>query len=236
MNTDGMVEVAEGSFSLEPMLRIEAALHLGGRRLAPGLSRGWMPVPSVIWESRAMASAVKAQAAEDGDLRVRYRFENLTERPLYAHLFVLVRPFQVTPPWQISAIWAASAGFTISTGRDGAVRVNAAARSIVPEHGGRLPAGFGAMRSMMGSCVAYLLAGTLPGAAEVHDPFGFATGRSNSTLSSQAGQHRERVLGCVPLACAATAADAACLRLDSQMLPDPMVGQRLGRTRPSMRR
>ena len=40
------------------------------------------------------------QATLSGAVRLRYRFENLTDRPTASRLFVLFRPFQVTPPWQ----------------------------------------------------------------------------------------------------------------------------------------
>ena len=59
-----------------------------------------------------------------GGLRVRYRFENLTDHALSARLFVLLRPFQVTPPWQSFRNLGGVSPIHDLAWRDGAVRVN----------------------------------------------------------------------------------------------------------------
>ncbi len=57
--------------------------------------------PSVIWESERLAPVdSSARPRRRASCRVRYRFDNLADAPLSARLFVVVRPFQVTPPWQ----------------------------------------------------------------------------------------------------------------------------------------
>ncbi len=196
MNADGMVEVGEGSFSIEPMLWINNRLFtwtdVGSRQ---ELLDDWMPVPSAIWESEEWRLRVQAEATVNGDLRVRYRFENLTDQSLSARLFVLVRPFQVTPPWQHFRKLGGVSPIHDLTWGDGAVRVNESTM-IVPK---TPPAGFGAMRFDDGCLVSYLLAGTLPGSAQVNDPFGFASGALEFTLSSQAHRFCEHVLGCMPI-------------------------------------
>ena len=101
MNEDGMVEVDQGSFSIEPMLWVEGRLFTWADVVPrQELLREWMPVPSVIWETDDWRLGMRAEATPSGVSRVRYRLENLTGRQLFARLFVLVRPFQVTPPWQ----------------------------------------------------------------------------------------------------------------------------------------
>ena len=93
MNTDGMVEVAEGSFSLEPMLRIGGKLFTWADfEPRPALEERWVPVPSILWETAQWRLTVSGHAAEDGEVRVSYRLDNKSERPLDAALFVVVRP------------------------------------------------------------------------------------------------------------------------------------------------
>jgi len=196
MNDDGMVEVDQGSFSIEPMLWIENRLFtwtdVDSRR---ELLEAWMPVPSVIWETVNWRLRIQAEATLSNDLRVRYRFENLTDQALSARLFVLVRPFQVTPPWQnFRKLGGVSPVYDLTWG-EGAVRVNDTTQ-IVPL---TEPAGFGATIFDDGFIASDLLAGRLPGNQEAHDPFGFATGALDFELSPQAHRTCERVVSCMPL-------------------------------------
>ena len=58
MNEDGMVEVDQGSFSIEPMLWVEERLFTWADVVPrQELLREWMPVPSVIWETDGLAPA-----------------------------------------------------------------------------------------------------------------------------------------------------------------------------------
>ena len=201
LNEDGMLEADQGSFSLEPMLRIGDRLFTWADFAAcQELLGGWMPVPSVIWETDDWRLRISAEGAGGGVSRVRYRFENRGRKRLIARLFVLVRPFQVTPPWQsFRTLGGVSRVFDLKW-RDGAVLVNADF-SIAPISAGAAePAGFGALRFDEGFMPAYLAAGTLPPATETHDPFGFATGALEFALSPEAGQASECALGCGSLA------------------------------------
>jgi F5/8 type C domain len=197
MNDDGMVEVDQGSCSIEPMLFLSGRLFTWAD--VPSrqeLLDDWMPVPTVIWEAGDWRLRVQAEATEGGRLRVRYRVENLTDRVLSARLFLLVRPFQVTPPWQnFRALGGVSPIQDLGFLED-AVRVNET-MLIVPM---TEPAGFGSMRFDDGFIASHLLAGTLPGCTQVHDPFGFATGALDFDLSLDALGICERVVTCMPLA------------------------------------
>ncbi len=206
INDDGMVEVDQGSFSIEPMLWIEGRLFTWTDVTSrQELLEDWMPVPSVIWKTLDWRLCVQAEATASGGLRVRYRFENLTDQAQSAHLFVLLRPFQVTPPWQhFRKLGGVSPIHDLAwDGR--AVRVNEATL-IAPI---AKPAGFGAMRFDDGFMASWLLAGKLPGRTEVHDPFGFATGALDFELSLQPRRILERVLSCTPLAAAGSMGEAA---------------------------
>ena len=202
LNEDGMLEVDQGSFSLEPMLRIEDRL-VTWADVVPRqeLLGGWMPVPSVIWETAAWRLRISAEAAWGGVSRVRYRFENRGDKRLAARLFVLVRPFQVTPPWQSFRNLGGVSRVSDLEWRDGAVHVNAD-YSIAPLRAPEAaePAGFGALRFDEGFMPAILAAGVLPAGTQTHDPFGFATGALEFALSPEAGRTSECALSCASLA------------------------------------
>jgi hypothetical protein len=207
INADGMVEIGEGTFSIEPMLWIQGRLHTWSD-LEPRqeLLQGWQPVPSVIWETRDWRLRVRAEATDRGALRVRYRLENRTDRDLSARLFVLVRPFQVTPPWQNFRDLGGIARVHDLNWRDGALCVNDSAviRPQTDPAAGQ-PARFGALRFDEGFMGQYLASGTLP-SGQTRDPFGFATGALAFDLTVPAGQAAERTLSC---AVAPRSADAA---------------------------
>lgn len=194
MNTDGMVEVAEGSFSLEPMLRIgQSLITWADVQASLALEDRWVPVPSVSWQTARWRLTVKAQAAEDGEVRVTYRLENLAELPLDAHLLVLVRPFQVTPPWQkFRNVGGVSRIRDLDW--DGKVlRVNSALE-VTADAAAR----FGAMSFDDGFVPARLCAGTLADAAAAHDDSGFATGAFDFDLGLEPGAFAERTLNAGP--------------------------------------
>ena len=231
MNDDGMVEVDPGSFSIEPMLWVEGRLFTWADVIArQELLQEWIPVPSVIWESGDWRLRMQAEATPGGVSRVRYRLENLTGRQLFARLFVLVRPFQVTPPWQsFHKIGGVSPVHSLEW-RDAAVLVNRTTR-IVPARGpeksgaetgesgesgesgtagtGAIAAArFGALSFDQGFMAAHLASGTLPAASRVDDPFGFATGAIEFELSPEAYRAVESAVNFMPAAGTAAAAAA----------------------------
>jgi len=206
MNDDGMVEVGQGSFSIEPMVWINHRLFTWAEVASrQELREEWMPVPSVIWETGDWCLRIQAEATVSGGLRVRYRFENLTEQGQSVRLFVLLRPFQVTPPWQSFRNLGGVSPIRDLEWDGRAVCVNGTTL-IVPM---TEPAGFGAMRFDEGFMASLLRAGTLPESAQEHDPFGFATGAFEFALSLQAHQICERVIGCTSLAAAGSIGEPA---------------------------
>jgi hypothetical protein len=211
MNEDGMVEVEQGSFSIEPMLWINDRLFTWTDVTSrPELLEEWMPVPAVIWEAGDWRLRMQAEMTMSGVSRVRYRFENLTDRACSARLFVLVRPFQVTPPWQSFRNLGGVSRVHDLAWRDGTVRVNEATL-IVPAMGAGAiePKGFGALRFDDGFMAAHLSSGELPANAEAHDSFGFATGALGFELSPEAHEMAEIVLSCLPVAAARSIGEPA---------------------------
>lgn len=200
MNGDGMVEVHRGSCSLEPMLLIGKRLFTWADMAArQTLAEDWMPVPSVIWETGDWRLIIQTQAASDGELRVRYRFENLTAGPLTARLFVVVRAFQVTPPWQHFRTLGGVSRITDLVWCQGVLRVNAATRIVPLDAAAR----FGALSFDEGFIASALGAGELPASSEAHEPFGFAQGAIEFDLGANAQAACERTV------CAAAARAAS---------------------------
>jgi hypothetical protein len=165
MNGDGMVEVSQGSFSLEPMLWIEQQL-VTWSDVVPRqtLRNSYWPVPTVIWETAEWRLSIDAETTQSGIVRVRYRFENRRNHAVSARLFVLLRPYQVTPPWQSFRGLGGISPIHAVNWRDGTVVVNDAMQ-IVP---GTVPLGFGALRFDDGFMASHLCTGKLPADQQAH--------------------------------------------------------------------
>jgi hypothetical protein len=193
MNTDGMVEVRKASFSLEPMLLIAGRLFTWADvEPKQSLEDRWVPVPTSTWEGRDWRLCIRAETAESGILRVRYRLENSSQSPIAARLFVLVRPFQVTPPWQ---------SFRDVGGVSRTARLNWDEESLCVDDRTCIlptsaPCGFGAVTFDEGPIAARLAAGRLPGRSAVEDAFGFASGAFEFALNVEPQEGSERALEC----------------------------------------
>lgn len=192
LDGDGRLEPAAGSFSLEPMLRIDGRLFTWADVAArQALEDRWVPNPSVVWETPRWRLTIRAQSCEGGAIRVSYRLENLTDDALPAELFVVVRPFQVTPPWQsFRSVGGVSRIHDLSF-EEGTVRVDAKAQVLAVRE-----ARFGALTFDEGCIVPRLAAGELPADGAVHDAFGFATGALEFTLPLGPRAACERELIC----------------------------------------
>lgn len=224
MNEDGMVEVDQGSYSIEPMLWVEGRLFTWAD-VAPRqeLLDGWQPVPSVIWETADWRLRVQAQATVSGAARVSYRYENLSNRPLSARLFVLLRPFQVTPPWQSFRGLGGVSLIHDLEWRDAAVCVNGASLVVPADALANEAPRFAALRFDEGFMADYLAAGALPAPVQTHDDFGFATGALQFDLSS-AGHESDHVLYCMPAAHAGSINEPV-FAWGARLPPPPWAGQ-----------
>jgi hypothetical protein len=199
MNEEGMVEVAPGAFSIEPMLRVNERLFTWTDvATQPELAQGYQPVPSVTWQADDWRLHIKAETTASGLLRVRYGFENLTQEPLTARLFVLVRPFQVTPPWQSFGKLGGVSRIHDLAWRAGAMHVNDSTR-IVPS---TPPDTYAAMSFDEGCIAGCLATDTLAANAQTRDAFGFAQGAVGFELSPKARESRGVVIACMPVALA----------------------------------
>jgi hypothetical protein len=213
MNEEGMVEVAPGSFSLEPMVRVAERLFTWTDVATRAqLAQAYLPVPSVTWETEEWRLHIKAETTESGAVRVRYGFENLTSAAMTADLCVLVRPFQVTPPWQSFGKLGGVSRMYHLAWRDGALHIDSTLR-IVPS---RAPDALVARSFADGCIVGQLSDGQPVTAAQVTDPFGFAQAALCFELAPKARESRDAVLNCMPSS-ATTATDEAAFNWDVQL-------------------
>ena len=175
INEEGMVEVDEAGFSLEPFLQIggklvtwaDAEIHIS--QVEDGA-----PLPEVHWKTDGLRLTIRPWvegAGEDLNLRVTYRLEIDSESEQEVKLAVAVRPYQVNPPWQafrnlggrcpIHRISCDDDGFTV-----GGRRVNA----------NRPADSHGATAFEEGGVVEYLSRGVMPPRTVVVDDSGLASG------------------------------------------------------------
>lgn len=103
INEEGMVEVDEGGFSLEPFIWTPSGLVTwADTAISRTLEKGGAPMPRVRWRSHGMRLDILPWMDGRGDhltLRVTYRLR-CPEAIAGTRLFIAVRPFQVNPPWQ----------------------------------------------------------------------------------------------------------------------------------------
>ncbi|HVT36786.1 MAG TPA: hypothetical protein VHE37_14445, partial [Nevskiaceae bacterium] len=103
MSEQGMVEIAPGSCSLEPMLRVDGQLRSwADAAVTQDLSEHWQPLPKVTWQLPGLVLEISAQPAAGGALALRYRLKNSAAAAARVQLLLLLRPLQVTPEWQKS--------------------------------------------------------------------------------------------------------------------------------------
>ena len=196
MNEEGAVEIAPGSFSIEPMLAIEGRLFGWADAVQKqALADEVFPVPTAIWETATWRLHTEGESMPSGAVRVRYRLENCSDRSLSARLLVLVRPFQVTPPWQrVGAIGGVSPVHDVAW-KAGALRVNDTI-DVVPT---TAPSGVAATTFDEGFVASRLAE---PGgewaAVRVHDARGFASGALAFDLSLDARATAERIVEFLP--------------------------------------
>ncbi len=104
VNEEGMIEVGQRSFSVEPLLRIDDRLVTwNDAAIEPSLQDGDLPIPIVTWRADGVTLTETVFAAGtpgDSALFARYQLANDGVSPLRVALLLALRPFQVNPPWQ----------------------------------------------------------------------------------------------------------------------------------------
>jgi hypothetical protein len=104
LNEEGMLEVDQGSFSIEPLLVVgDQLLSWNDVHREQILEEGYLPIPAVAWHHPSVRLQVQAFASGTpgtSALYARYRVEARGQREQRMKLVLALRPFQVLPPWQ----------------------------------------------------------------------------------------------------------------------------------------
>ena len=207
-NEDGMLESGKGGFSVEPFLEKDGRLITWNNvRATQSLAEGYLPIPTVTWESGTLVLEVTAFATgEPGAsvLRARYRVLNRGAAKASPRLFLAIRPFQVNPSWQFLGNPPGGAAPIREIAFDGSLTVDGKkVTTSVP------PSAFGAATFDQGSIVEHLR--DLPKRTKVSDPFGHASAALAWDLAIPGGEAREVEIA-IPLHEAAVAEKGAIHR------------------------
>ncbi len=175
-NEEGMVEVDQGTFSIEPLLFADGRLITWADvALTQTLEQGYLPIPSAQWQANDLTLGTSACATGPGGastLFIRYRITNHSDATRSVRLFAAIRPFQVTPTWQHWDRFGGVSQISELAWESGMVWVDRRKR-IVPM---TAPSQFGAATFAQGAITEYLQAGELPSQHSVQDAFGYASG------------------------------------------------------------
>ncbi len=175
INEEGLVEVDDGSFSLEPFLFSEGQLITwADAKTNVALEGGELPLPSVTWSLDGLGLQVSACVIGRPNrtkLYLRYRITNPTVTKKTLRLFLVARPFEVTPPWQSFREFGGISPVHQIRRDEESVRVN----NRKELRWSRSPSAFGALPFSHGILMDQLALGLLPEAQEAADEEGLAS-------------------------------------------------------------
>jgi hypothetical protein len=210
LNEEGMVEVDEGTFSIEPLLMVDGTLITWADAApAPHLEENYLPMPSSVWRCDDVEFSVTACAtggSKDAVLYVRYRVEHRGDTTRAVRLFAVLRPFQVTPPWQSFRALGGVSPIRDIACRAGTIWVNGT-KAVIPLSP---PAHIGSTTFDEG-IIGCLAGGSLPATTDVNDEFGYASGALCYDLNVAPGVAQDIYLA-IPFGAHGGTRDAALLR------------------------
>ena len=174
INEEGMVEVDEASFSLEPFVLLDGRLVTWNDvETRCSLPAGGAPMPAVTWRDKHFSMQIQPWVDGVGDdltLHTRYRLR-IHKSAGRARLVVAVRPFQVNPPWQAFRNLGGRSPIHHIECRPGGMRVEGREVLATP-----VPDACGAAAFEQGVIPAFLTEGKLPPARQIQDESGLASG------------------------------------------------------------
>ena len=173
INEEGMVEVDEGGFSLEPFILTNTGLLTwDDANTTVSLENGGAPLPRVIWKTKGLKLEILPWVDGKGEeltLRVTYRLKAAKTHE-GMRLIVALRPFQVNPPWQAFRNLGGRSPITRVSHEAAEMRVNDRTVFSSPP-----PVAMGAAMFEEGCVLAVLAEGKMPSGGPVEDPGGLAT-------------------------------------------------------------
>lgn len=241
ISEDGAVEMARGSFSVEPFVKLDGkVLSWADVASSQSLQDNYLPIASVDWTHAKAALSVTGfvqGGAEASQLVSRYTLKN-PDKVAHAYTLALaVRPWQVNPPTQfLNTVGGFSRIDRLDVGAD-RVLVNGEPRVFplqAPDK--RFATPFDAKLE-----VTHLAGDAVPATTSVSDPTGMASGALLYTIKLEPGQSREVALvfpqtgsfnprGFDPAKAQAQVAAMWRQKLDGLQLQVPAAGQPLADT------
>jgi hypothetical protein len=184
VNEEGMVEVDEAGFSLEPFLQIGGKLITWADvEIEKALPSDGVPMPSVTWRTSGLELTILPWLEGSGDqliLRIRYVLVNESGKAHDVKLVVAARPYQVNPPWQ---------AFRNLGGRSPIHRIVCNARGFgvggLQVHASSAANSHGAAAFEEGGVVESLSRGVMPYRQMLEDNSGLASGALSWDIPSE---------------------------------------------------
>jgi len=184
INEEGMVEVDEGGFSLEPFILTDnGMISWADVNTSCAMAKDGIPVPTVAWEKAGLSLDIQPWldgAGEDLTLRVTYRLKASSPHD-GMRLVLAVRPFQVNPPWQAFRNLGGCSPIKSVTQEAHGMRVNERLVFATPP-----PAFAGAATFDENGALGFLSQGTMPPAKDIVDSTGLASAAMSWELASGA--------------------------------------------------
>ncbi|MBD8636265.1 discoidin domain-containing protein [Stenotrophomonas sp. CFBP 13725] len=194
ISEDGALEMARGSFSVEPFVKLDGKLiSWADTTTIQSLQDGYLPVASVDWQHDKASLAVTGfvQGTPDASqLVARYSLKNPDKVAHEYTLALAIRPWQVNPPTQFLNTVGGFSRIDSLDVEEGLVKVNGEPRLYplqVPD--ARFATPFDGKLEVM-----HLADGKLPTTTSVKDPTGMASGALLYTIKLEPGQSREIAL------------------------------------------
>ncbi len=176
INTESLIEVDGGDFAIEAFVRVGTRLYTWADvQLEASLADDSLPLPQVRWRADDFTldiAPVMTGARDGACLQVRYRLSNASAETRALTLYLLVRPYLVTPVWQL---WQGRGGIAALHRLrcdEGGMRINDTRHLFCVVRADAC----GVQQFASGDIVAGLRNGVLPKALDIEDRDGLASG------------------------------------------------------------
>ncbi|RPJ35336.1 MAG: hypothetical protein EHM17_02945 [Verrucomicrobiaceae bacterium] len=173
INEEGMVEVDEGGFSLEPFVLTESGLVTWADvETVLSLEKHGGPLPRVMWKKTGLQLEILPWVDGKGDeltLRTTYRLK-ATKSHKGMRLVAALRPYQVNPPWQAFRNLGGRSPITRVSEEPEGMKVNN--RLVFSDPA---PVATGSAMFEEGGVLRFLAEGKLPSADQITDESGLAS-------------------------------------------------------------
>lgn len=173
INEEGMVEVDEGGFSLEPFISTPSGLTTWANvKTSRSLEKGGAPLPRVSWHAEGFRLDILPWVdgrSDDLTLHVTYQLK-CGKSSHGGRLIVAARPYQVNPPWQAFRNLGGRSPIQRVSCVSGSLGVNDRKIVATPR-----PCGCGAALFEEGGVLGFLSIGEMPARVSLEDPSGLAS-------------------------------------------------------------